>query len=75
MGFDKCDSTPVQDYNGDNAKEHLLPQSCHVNRQKNIQRWFTLLIEMKWEYCIQALEGALFMFIYSNIELMKHAID
>lgn len=34
MGFDKCDSTPVQDYNGDNAKEHLLPQryeiyTCH----------------------------------------------
>lgn len=36
MGFDKCDSTPVQDYNGDNAKEHLLPQSYHVNRQKKI---------------------------------------
>lgn len=24
MRFDKCDSTPIQDYNGDNSKEHLL---------------------------------------------------
>lgn len=32
MGFDKCDSTPVQDSNGDNAKEHLLPQRYRVKR-------------------------------------------
>lgn len=32
-GFDECASTPVQDYNGDNAEEHRLPQKYHVSRQ------------------------------------------
>lgn len=35
MRFDKCDSTPIQDYNGDNSKEHLLLGSCHELTQEN----------------------------------------
>lgn len=38
MRFDKCDSTPIQDYNGDNSKEHLLLVSCHeLMQEKMIQ--------------------------------------
>lgn len=34
MRFDKCDSTPIQDYDGDNSKEHLLLAPCHRNMQE-----------------------------------------
>lgn len=37
MGFDKCDSAPVQDYNGDNAKEHLLPQRYLVHTCNRVE--------------------------------------
>lgn len=37
MGFDKCDSTRVQDFNGDNAKEHLLLQRNGVHISHGVE--------------------------------------